>query len=382
MATRKPADPSAKTFPKQLHARAGDGKFTGDEPVWHDMPDNRRIALMRTFNWYNYNCDSKQANEFVCQLVAQYPKRKKQAESLKNATNMPSTYGWLARMIRMGWKPTYSEAKRLMTVINQAVPAVVKKVEKKDETEVYKPNIQDRLREMMHECAGDIEGGIDDFVTGGCKEDKIGAFTILKTHNLPQVQASKMISMFTPRIAEVTEALEGKDDQLKEGYSFLSKPQMKALIKAYGLIVKDLESYVNTKKVARKPRLAKPKSVEKITAKVKFKKEDTALKVVSAQPAQVVGASEVWVFNTKTRKLGCYIADSQLGPLGIKGTSITGYDPVASIQKTMRKPADQVKEFMGMTKASAKKWLKGVRSVDTKLNGRLSEDILILKAFK
>lgn len=382
MATRRPADPNAKTFPKQIHARAGDGKFTGDEPIWHEMPENRKMALMRALNWYNYNCDSKQAVEFVYQLLGQYPKRKKMADAVKASGDIPSTYGWLARMIRMGWKPTYTEVKRLVNVINAATPAVVKKAEKKDEVEVYKPNIQDRLREMMHECAGDIEGGIDDFIIGGCKDDKISAFSILKQHNLPQVQASKMIAMFTPRIAEVTEALEGKDAQLKEGYAFLNKVQMKALIKAYGLIVKDLESYINTKKVARKPRLAKPKSVEKITAKVKFKKEDTTLKVVSAQPTQIVGASEVWVFNTKTRKLGCYVADSQLGPLGIKGTSITGFDAVASVQKTMRKPAEQVKEFMGMTKAGAKKWLKGVRSVDTKLNGRLSEDILILRAFK
>jgi hypothetical protein len=382
MATRKPADPTAR--PKQIHARAGDGKFVGEEPVWDTMPDNRRAALMRSLNWYNYNCDSKQAVEFVVQYLETMPKRKKLVQAVKsNPDSITTTIGWVCRMLRMGWKASLSEMRHVIRILD-AVPVekVVVKAEKSDEPAVWKPNIQDRLREMMHECAGDIEGGIDDFVTSGCKEDKIGAFTILKQHNLPQVQASKMIAMFTPRIAEVTEALEGKDAQLKEGYSFLNKVQMKALIKAYGLIVKDLESYVNTKKVARKPRLAKPKSVEKITAKVKFKKEDTALKVVSAQPAQIVGASEVWVFNTKTRKLGCYIADSQLGPLGIKGTSITGFDAVASIQKTMRKPAEQVKEFMGMTKAGARKWLKGVRSVDTKLNGRLSEDILILRAFK
>jgi len=382
MATRKSVDPNTKHFPKQVHARTGEAKFVGDEPVWHEMPFNRQSGLLRALNWYNYNCDSKQANEFVYQFLAQYPKRKKQADYFKANGSIPTTFGWLARMIRMGWKPTLTESKRLVKAISAATPETVKKVEKKTEVETYKPNIQDRLREMMHECAGDIEGGIDDFVLSGCKEDNIRAFAILKQHNLPQVQANKMLTMFTPRIAEIAETLEGKDKQLVEGYSNFTKVQLKALLKAYGLIVKDIESYVNTKKVTRKPRLAKPKSAEKLTAKIKFKKEDTALKVVSAQPTQIIGASEVWVFNTKTRKLGVYVADSITGPLGVKGTSITGFDTASSIQKTMRKPVEQVKEFMGMTKAGARKWLKGVRSVDTKLNGRMNEDILILRAFK
>lgn len=379
MATKKHTD---SKFPKQVHARSGEAKFVGDEPVWHEMPDNRQSALLRALNWYNYNCDSKQANEFVYQLLQQYPKRKKQADAFKSAGSVPTTFGWLARMVRMGWKPTLTESKRLVKAINAGTPVIVKKVEKTAEPEVYKPNIQDRLRELMHECAGEIDGAIDDFVLADCKEDNIRAFSILKQHNIPQVQAGKMLNLYKPTLDELNEALEGKDVQLKEGYSNFTKVQLKALIKAYTLILKDIESYINTKKVTRKPRLAKPKSAEKIASKVKFKKEDTTLKVVSAQPTQIIGANEVWVFNTKTRKLGVYVADSHSGPLGVKGTSITGFDAAASIQKTMRKPADQVKEFMGMTKAGARKWLKGVRSVDTKLNGRLNEDILILRAFK
>jgi pyruvate formate-lyase activating enzyme-like uncharacterized protein len=31
--------------------------------------------------------------------------------------------------------------------------------------------------------------------------------------------------------------------------------------------------------------------------------------------------------------------------LSIKGTSITGFDPVKSVQKTLRKPEEQLKEF-------------------------------------
>ena len=382
MATRKLVDPKAR--PKQIHARAGDGKFVGDEPVWdkEPLPSNRKSALLKSFNWYNYNCDNKQAVEFIVQYLDTLPKRKSLASAVKNNPDrMPSTIGWMCRMIRMGWKPNLHEMRHVVRAIRavpKEKPAV--KVEKKEEV-AYKPNIQDRLREIMHEAAGEIEGRIDDFVLSGCKDDNIRAFAYLKEINLPQVQAAKMPQLFARVMQELEEAIEGKDPQLKEGYSNFTKTQLKALLKAYQLILKDIESYVATKKVQRKPRKAKAKSAEKIVSKVKYKTEDNDLKITSANPTTVLGASEVWVFNTKTRKIGRYVSEFP-GGLGIKGASITGYSEVESVQKTLRKPAEQIKAFMSVTKAQTKKFMAGIKSVDIKLNGRLNTDILILKVFK
>jgi len=381
MATKRPVDPHAR--PKQIHARAGDGKFVGDEPIWEKeaMPSNRKTALLKSFNWYNYNCDNKQAIEFIVNWLETMPKRKKLASAVKNNPDrMSSTIGWLCRMLRMGWKANMTEMRHVVRALRR-VPVEKPQAKVEKEEVVYKPNIQDRLREIMHETAGEIEGRIDDFVLSGCKEDNISAFAYLKEVNLPQVQAAKLPQLFARTIAELEEAVEGKDPQLKEGYSNFTKVQLKALIKAYHLILKDIESYVATKKVQRKPRKAKPKSIDKIVAKVKYKVDDNELKVSSAKPVTIPGASEVWVFNTKTRKIGRYVSEFP-GGLGIKGTSITGYNEVESIQKTIRKPAEKIKEFMTVTKAQTKKFMAGIKAVDIKLNGRLSTDILILKVFK
>lgn len=383
MATRKLVDLKAR--PKQLHARAGDGKFIGDEPTWDKdvLPSNRKSALMRSFNWYNYNCDNKQAVEFVINYLETLPKRKALASAVKNNPDrMPSTIGWMCRMIRMGWKANLHEMRHVVRAL-KAVPAEKPqvKVEKKEETVAYKPNIQDRLREIMHDAAGEIEGRIDDFVLSGCKDDNIRAFAYLKEINLPQVQAAKMPQLFARVMQELEEAIEGKDPQLKEGYSNFTKVQLKALLKAYQLILKDLESYVATKKVQRKPRKAKARSADKIVSKVKFKADDSELKIASANPTTILGASEVWVFNTKTRKIGRYVSEFP-GGLSIKGTSITGFSEVESVQKTLRKPAEKIKEFMSVTKSQTKKFMAGIKSVDIKLNGRLNADILILKVFK
>ena len=382
MATKKLLDPKAR--PKALHARSGESKFVGDEPVF-DSPvteDRRKTKLLQAFNWYNYNCDNKQAIEFIAAYLDTLPKRKALASAVRtNPNNTNSTIGWLCRMIRMGWKPNLHELRhlvRFLKTVPREKPAP--KVEKK-EAEVWKPTIQDRLREMLHEAAGELDGRIDDFVLSGCKEDKVKTFEFLKEVNLPQVQAAKLPQLYAKTIAELEEALEGKDAQLKEGYSNFTKVQLKALIKVYQALIKDVDSYVTTKKVQRKPRKVKARSADKIVSKVKFKAEDNELKVVSANPTSILGASEVWVFNTKTRKIGRYVSEYS-GSLSIKGTSIIGYSEAESIQKTLRKPAEKIKEFMGVTKAQTKKFMSNIKAVDIKLNGRLSADILILKVFK
>jgi hypothetical protein len=94
-------------------------------------------------------------------------------------------------------------------------------------------------------------------------------------------------------------------------------------------------------------------------------KEFAELKLKSVEPTQILSATELWVYNTKNRKLGIYIVDQYAGALSVKNSSIVGFDAAASVQKTMRKPKDQLKDWSANGKPAAKKWFKGVRATDT-----------------
>jgi hypothetical protein len=131
-------------------------------------------------------------------------------------------------------------------------------------------------------------------------------------------------------------------------------------------------------KVNRAPRKTKAKPVEKIIGKMKFLKQDDKLKLVSINPADIIGAKELWVFNIKTRKIGKYVAAEYL-ELSVKGTSITGFDENGSVQKTLRKPEEQLKEFKAAGKVQLRKFLEDIKAVDIKLNGRINEDTILLK---
>jgi hypothetical protein len=113
-------------------------------------------------------------------------------------------------------------------------------------------------------------------------------------------------------------------------------------------------------------------------AKLKYLKAHEPLKLVSINPVDIIGAKELWVYNTKTRKMGRYVT-SEFNELGIKGTSITGFDEAKSIQKTLRKPEEKLKEFKAAGKVALRKFLDDINAVDLRLNGRISEDIVLLK---
>ena len=74
--------------------------------------------------------------------------------------------------------------------------------------------------------------------------------------------------------------------------------------------------------------------------------------------------------------------DQYAGSLSVKNSSIVGFDAAASVQKTLRKPTEQLKELASNGKPAAKKWFKGVRTTETKLNGRIGTDIILLKTYK
>ena len=84
--------------------------------------------------------------------------------------------------------------------------------------------------------------------------------------------------------------------------------------------------------------------------------------------------------NADTRRF-CryYVADSIRGPLNVKGTTIIGYDEFKSVTKTLRKPEEKLKEFAKASKVQLRKFLEDIKATETKLNGRISVDVVLLK---
>jgi hypothetical protein len=269
----------------------------------------------------------------------------------------------------------------IMDVINQGKDDIDEDIVVEVKPTVVQPSIQDRVKEAAYRMTEEIEEAIEGFQTDPESFDP-KAFKMLNLLKGKEVKAAhaRIIKTFYSRdLAELEELASGKgDEQLREGYSHRSKKQIKSLIAFYQEIMSACDMLAQEAKVNRKPRKTKVVPKDKIVAKLKYMKSNEPLKLVSINPTDIIGAKELWVFNTKTRKLGKYVA-SDFNDLGVKGTSITGFDEFKSVQKTIRKPEEKLKEFKAAGKVQLRKFLEDINATDTKMNGRLNEETILLK---
>lgn len=246
---------------------------------------------------------------------------------------------------------------------------------------VVQPTIQERVRESAMRMTEEIEDAIESFQTDPENFDP-KAFKMLNLLKGKEVKAAhaRIIKGFYERdLNELLELASGKaDEQLKEGYSHRSKKQVKNMIAFYQEIAMACDMLAQEAKVNRAPRKTKAVSKDKLVAKLKFMKTNEPLKLVSINPVDIIGASELWIFNTKTRKLGRYVA-SEFNTLNVKGTTITNFDEFKSVQKTIRKPEEKLKEFKAAGKIALRKFMDEINATDTKMNGRINEETILLK---
>ena len=246
---------------------------------------------------------------------------------------------------------------------------------------VAQPSIQDRVREAAYRMTEEIEDAIEGFQTDPETFDP-KAFKMLNLLKGKEVKAAhaRIIKGFYSRdLAELEELASGNaDEQLREGYSHRTKKQIKNLIAFYQEIMMACDMLAQEAKVNRAPRKTKAVPKEKLVAKLKYMKTNEPLKLVSINPTDIIGCGELWVFNTKTRKLGKYVA-SEFNTLNVKGTTITNFDEFKSVCKTLRKPEEKLKEFKAAGKVQLRKFLDDINATDTKMNGRINEETILLR---
>ena len=247
---------------------------------------------------------------------------------------------------------------------------------------VVQPSIQDRLRETAFKMTEEIEDAIEGFQTDPDNFDPkaFKMLNLLKGKEVKAAHARVIKTLYSKDLAELEELASGKaDEQLREGYAHRSRKQIKNLIAFYQEIMSACDMLGQEAKANRKPKARKAQPKEKIVAKLKYMKTNEPLKLVSINPTDIIGAKELWIFNTKTRKLGKYIA-AEYQDLGVKGTTITGFNEHTSVQKTVRKPEEKLKEFKAAGKVQLRKFLEDINATDTMMNGRINEDTVLLKA--
>ena len=382
--------PAAKTVHKPLKSmtpKSQDAGY-GPEPQWKEQPaeNERTSAMTRMFNWYNYHYGKKEAKDCIVDWLARTDRtaESKEFNRLPEATIHKIGIGWVCRANLLGLELTESELETINNTISDYIAAgkAVKEVVEVAEVAVIRPNIQDRLREKISEAAGELEGMYDEMImAGGKMSADYKPISLLRSLNVAPQLIGTVKEVWERRLVELQAVAAGKDADLVEGYGHWGKLQIRNFIKFAEQVIADCDTYRQIKKVERKPRAKKAVPLEKQVAKFKYAKEFAELKLKGESATKLVGASEAWLYDTAKRKLIHVVADSHLGTFFVKGSAIVGFDPATTVQKTLRKPAEQIKSITSVGKPAARKAFKEIKATEVKFNGRGNDNLIILKTY-
>ena len=173
---------------------------------------------------------------------------------------------------------------------------------------------------------------------------------------------------------EITGAINKTDEDLVEGYSFLSTTKLKKLDGYLESLIEVLES---KSKITRRKRKVDP---NKLVKSVQYMSESKEFNLESIDPVNIVGASGLLCFNTKTKKLTLFEASTKEG-LSVKGTTIQNFSE-SSVTKTIRK--NNFNLLSNITEGRidyTKRVMDNIKTKNAIPTGRINKDTVILRTY-
>jgi len=347
-------------------------KHLGDEPVF--TKPLTKLDYMNALNWYSYMCTNVDAKEYLVTYLKNMG-RVNEVKKIKSIPDslVPTTIAWIARLVTKGYElpvdaRPYLEEKLQIICSKYHEEEVVVEIKQK-------VSIQDRIKEKTSDIIGEIEGMIDDYIHN---DVEFSLYNWLQSNEIPASYSNSIISKLAPVLNELIEAYEGKDEQLKEGYRNCKKSDLQKLIKFYSTMCDDAEKYAGVAKRTRTPRKPRVQSVEKKLKSFKYQKEDSTFKIASINPEKIIGAQELWTFNTVTKTISLFQAIDR-GGLDVKGTSIIKYNEATSFTKrTGYKTEEYVKKVSEGGKIVLRKIGDELKK-DAPLQTRINQNTILLR---
>jgi len=387
MATAQSIKAPKKAPKKTRDPLFADEKYTGREPVW----DTERAAAMtqeefdhflrKSLFYYNYFFSTKDLKKYVVNWMKERYTKEEVSRFIRTKDSaLPITVCSLIKATTQGMPLRERELNYVKDRIYEVLSSAVEEEPVVEQTTVAPSavkTIQDRLNEKTSEHIAHFEGLYDEVVGGAAVDPK--AYDYFVTNNVPQGQLGKFENYVDTQRMYLTAAMDRMDEQFVEAYRHYKAADYKRHLAFFESMQTAIDQYRQVKKATKKARVKRAPNKEKVVGKLKYMKEEKTLKLVSINPVDIIGAQELWCYNTKTRKLYKYMADSVTGPLGIKGTSLTGFNTTTSIGKTLRKPEEKLKEFFKASKVQLRKFLEDIKATETAGNGRINADMVLLR---
>jgi hypothetical protein len=344
----------------------------GEEPLLKGSIDESTLG--RTLSWYNYMCEDNDAREYI----TEYLKSTKQEVLLKKfrrvpMSRIPKTYAWVYRIVSRGGDIHPNTLMRADKAIRESLHYMEDEKVEVTTVVVEKPSIQDRIAEKLSDYIGDIENIVDDLPKDW------SMYKHLQSTQFPAKLTTKVAEYYRPILEELETALEGDDDQLKEAYKHFNKPKLRERIALFQMIVDDCDRYAGNLRKQRAPRKKKAPTADKLLKHFQYQKVSNEYKLQSIAPESIIGAQELWTFNTKYNVLTVFRANSHSG-LSVKRTGVVGYDVDNTVSKRIgRKTEESLQRVLTGGKIVLRKLMDEIKSDPVKVADRININVVLLK---
>ncbi|CAB4167909.1 hypothetical protein UFOVP1666_108 [uncultured Caudovirales phage] len=349
---------------------------TSGEPVVTE--ENYNLDLAIALNWYNINEDVKKMRKHLSDHLARQGKKEFVAFANKAWDVEVQAPAVLARLLDRDQYVSDKHKKYMATRLDFIKDKYQEEVIIAKATAPAVVSVDQRVADVAHKHAAEFDNEIDLFLQN--KKSEFSAKNYLKVHSISGAVTKKIGDFYKNTLRELQETLKGDDADLNEGYSYLTKSELKKFLAFVEGIVSDCNQQVVSAKSNRMPRKRKERPAGILVAKLRYMKEFLELGLKSVFPTEIIGSTELWVYNTKTRRVSVY-RGLDGGTLSVRGTTILNYDTTKSETKTLRKP----EEFFKTTSLSKRVLSNAMKAIKTKTiipNGRINEETILLGALK
>lgn len=371
-------------------------KGYGEEPSFDKEDFLTPTEASKAFNWYNNTQEDDDAKEFLLAFLDDMGEYELKARldriEPKFVFGYASVAAWTARLLNLGYS-FEGHKERIAYVyerLNYTIEAV-RKLKAENAKRVFGRSEYFQYSDKTVQVLNEIEDAIDIFHVGTYDYD-FNAYAALEKRKLHDYTARKMADFLEDEYTDVFDPPE--DDS-----GTIPPKEPKQKLKLLRQIVADCRDYASDNFVdrsrpeklkiidpetgevrTRKPRKKKPVSVEKKLSRLHYMKDYDEYSLVSINPEKIIGAEQLWVFNTRYDMLQVYNAETDAG-LDIKGSTILNYDPSISVGKRCGRLAIKMLDMVkGGTKGALGKVMKEVTAVEVPANGRLNEHCILVRA--
>jgi hypothetical protein len=346
-------------------------KYLGTEPPKFD---GTQSSLGRALSWHHSMSDNSDAREFATDwLILQGEKALAKKVASIPDVHLPLTSCWRAGLNMNGWTFSPEVLAHIKADLVTAISKAVVVAQPEEKIEKPKASVYDLTLEKINGVIADLEDVID------AQNWDFSMYEYLQKNEIPQKYVAKIIEYYTPLLEEWTLAHKGKEKDLVEGYSWLNKKSLADRVKFLTQSIDDLNRWVDNIKTVRAPRKKKPVSADRKVVRLKFQQTDNELHLESTAPVKLIGASEVWLYNTKYGLLSRYVATDR-GGIDVKGQTLINFDPSASIEKRVgRQSSVLTRAVLDSGKIQLRKLMDTVKSKGNEPKGRINTNTILLR---